>query len=280
MGLAVSSDSVASLAKVAREIRATILRAVFDAGKGHLGGSLSIVEILVAIYFGGFFKLAPGDVESTSRSRFILSKGHAAVALYAILARVGFIDAVELGRINRGFLLAEHPGPHVPGIEFLSGSLGHGLSLGAGVALGEKMNSSESSTLVLLGDGECYEGPVWEAAQFAAHHHLASLCAIVDRNGMITHGSTEEINSFGDLAGRWRSFGWNVVELDGHDLIAVLGAFRRFAEGGETRPTVILANTRKGAGVSFMEGKFEWHHGGLTLEQLGAALAEVEAADS
>lgn len=266
---------VDNLVFTSSRIRTKILRAVFDAGKGHLGGSLSIVEILTAVYFGGIFRMNQTPTDPRNRDIFLLSKGHAGIALYATLAEAGIIDELELGRLNKGFLLAEHPSHEVPGVEFVSGSLGHGLSVGAGMALSHRLDSSGQKTIVLMGDGECYEGSVWEAAQFAAHQELTSLCAIVDRNGLITHGPTEDINRFFSMKSRWQSFGWRVLEVDAHNLTEILRELTAFSNLQSGPPTVLIANSNKGQGVSFMSGKAEWHHGGLTTEQFEMALAEV-----
>jgi transketolase len=264
-----------NLTSISSQIRLKILRAVFEAGKGHLGGSLSIVELLVAVYFGGIFRMNQTAPDPRNRDIFLLSKGHAGIALYATLVQAGIIDELELGRLNRGFLLAEHPSHDVPGVDFVSGSLGHGLSVGAGMALSHRLDSSGQKTIVLLGDGECYEGSVWEAAQFAAHQELTSLCAIVDRNGLITHGFTEDINRFLSMKSRWQSFGWRVLEVDAHNLTEILRELTAFSNLQSGPPTVLIANSNKGQGVSFMSGKAEWHHGGLTTEQFEMALAEV-----
>lgn len=262
----------------AKQIRKRILRAVHASGKGHLGGSLSIVEILAYVYFSGHFHLAEKLKAPTVQDCFLLSKGHAAVALYATLVEDGRIEPSELMRMNTGHLLAEHPSPRVPGVEFVSGSLGHGLSLGAGIALAEKIDGTKSRTVVLLGDGECYEGSVWEAAQFASHHRLGNLLAFVDVNGLITHGRTRDINSFGDLRARWESNGWEVRDADGHDFFSLSNSMSEPRDFPEL-PLVILASTVKGKGLKALEGKPESHHGPLDEEDFLAAIAQLGGLD-
>jgi len=266
---------VEDLSSISARIRVRIIKAVYQAGKGHLGGSLSIVELLAAVYFGGIFDLDQEAADVKHRDIFLLSKGHAGVALYATLAEAGLLDEIELGRLNKGFLLAEHPDANIPGVNFVSGSLGHGLSVGAGMALGHRLDSTDQKVIVLMGDGECYEGSVWEAAQFAAHEELSSLCAIVDRNRLITHGPTEEINRFSDMKSRWKSFGWRTVEIDAHNLQQILSALRTFSNLKSGPPTVLVANSYKGHGVSFMSGEASWHHGSLTADEFSLAIAEV-----
>lgn len=268
-------DLITGLTATSQNIRKRILESVYLAGKGHVGGALSIVELLSALYFSGLFRFLPKDGDSSSGDRLILSKGHAGVGLYAALTEAGRIQPVEMTRLNSGHLLAEHPSPNIPGVDFVSGSLGHGLSVGAGFALADKIDNSMLKTVVLLGDGECYEGSVWEAAQFAGHHKLSTLLAIVDRNGLITHGSTEDINAFGDLSSRWRSYGWEAVELDGHSFPEIIRALDAFAAGENLGPLAIIAKTVKGKGVRSLEGAAGSHHGSISLEQLNVAIREM-----
>ncbi len=262
------------LATRSRRIRMRVLEAVFHAGKGHLGGALSIVDILGVLYFGGLLKLGLHS-EDGSSDRFILSKGHAGVALYATLVEAGWLGESELLRLNKGYLLAEHPSPGIPGVDFVSGSLGHGLSVGAGMALSSKIDNSDDKTVILLGDGECYEGTVWEAAQFAGHHKLSSLLAIVDRNGLITHGPTEDINSFGNLVERWKSFGWHAIEVNGHDMNQLFSALSEFHDSSIEKPTVILAETIKGKGFTSLEGLAASHHGSISKSELEESIREL-----
>jgi transketolase len=268
-------EVVSEILTRSRHVRKRVLEAVYKAGKGHLGGALSIVEILSAIYFSNVFTFGSKSDTAPARDRLILSKGHAGVGLYAVLTEAGWIDEIELTRLNAGHLLAEHPSPNTPGVEFVSGSLGHGLSVGVGFALADKIDQSKTSTIVVLGDGECYEGSVWEAAQFAGHHKLRTLLAIVDRNGLITYGPTEEINEFGNLENRWKSFGWNALEIDGHNVPDLMKALQEFKSEAHEGPLVLIANTLKGKGVRSLEGTAGSHHGSISDEQLRDALEEM-----
>jgi transketolase len=259
-----------------REIRIEILKAVHAAGKGHIGGAFSIVEILVSLYHGGKLKFDAKNPKWKDRDRFILSKGHTGIALYAVLADLGYFPKEELNMLNQGGLLGEHPDPRIPGIEVISGSLGHGLPLGAGMALADKMDKNSRKTYVLMGDGECYEGSVWEAAMFAAHHKLHNLCGIVDRNKLITHGSTESINQLEPFKDKWEAFGWEVIEINAHDFNDLERAWGIFSAKKEGKPSMIIANSVKGKGVSFMENKAIWHHGGIDDGKFKLAFAELE----
>ena len=256
-------DNPISLEEKARHIRIDILNAIHSAGKGHIGGAYSIVEILVSLYHGKVLKYDPTNPKWELRDRFILSKGHAGIALYAVLADLGYFPKEELDFLNQGRLLGEHPDPRIPGIEVVSGSLGHGLPIGSGMALADKMDKNSRKTFVLMGDGECYEGSVWEAAMFAAHHNLHNLCGIVDRNGLITHGSTE--------------FGWEVFEVDAHNLEALQDLWKLISANKSGAPSMVIANSIKGKGVSFMENNFNWHHGGIDDEKFAVAMTELNS---
>lgn len=269
------STSFASLEEKARQIRIDILNAIHSAGKGHIGGAYSIVEILVSLYHGKVLKYDSSNPKWELRDRFILSKGHAGIALYAILADLNYFPKEELKFLNQGRLLGEHPDPRIPGVEVVSGSLGHGLSIGSGMALADKMDKNSRKTFVLMGDGECYEGSVWEAAMFAAHHKLHSLCGIVDRNGLITHGSTESINRLEPFRDKWQAFGWEVFEVDAHDLKALQDLWRVISTKKSGAPSMVIANSVKGKGVSFMENNFNWHHGGIDDENFSKAMTEL-----
>jgi transketolase len=263
------------LTEKSRQIRIDILKAVHKAGKGHIGGAFSIVEILVSLYYGNILKFDSKDPKWDSRDRFILSKGHAGVALYAVLADLDYFPKEELDFLNKGRLLGEHPDPRIPGVEVVSGSLGHGLPIGSGMALADKMDKNSRYTFVLMGDGECYEGSVWEAAMFAAHHELHNLVGIVDRNGLITHGSTESINRLEPFADKWRAFGWEVLEVNAHDLNELVETWMKVTSKKSGAPSMVIANSVKGKGVSFMENNFNWHHGGIDDTKLASALREL-----
>jgi transketolase len=270
-----SNDSEA-LKDKARQLRVDIVKSINKAGKGHIGGAFSIIEILTTLYYGDILKFDPNNPKWEDRDRFILSKGHAGIALYAVLADLGFFPKEELDYLNKGRLLAEHPDPRIPGIEVVSGSLGHGLSIGSGMALADKLNKNPRATIVLMGDGECYEGSVWEAAMFASHHELNNLCGIIDRNGLITHGSTEEINKLEPFSDKWKAFGWEVYEVDGHNLKELKITLKLATNKTKKKPSMIIAKTVKGKGVSFMENQPKWHHGGIDQVKLETAIKELE----
>lgn len=264
------------LDQMSQKMRLDVLAAVAASGRGHVGGALSVIDLLVSVYFSGLFSFgSPGSSRPIQGDSVILSKGHAGVALYAVLAEVGFISRDELFELNKGGLLAEHPSPEIPGVNFVSGSLGHGVSVGAGLALGFKNDNSPWKSLVVVGDGELYEGTNWEAAQFAGHHNLNSLCVLVDRNRLITHGNTENILRLEKLDEKWLSFGWDVRIIDGHKHGEIFSALEAFKQGRYHKPLVVIANTVKGKGVSFMENRPEWHHGPVPHDRLQEALSEI-----
>ncbi len=250
------------LPEIARWVRREALLMVGRAGRGHIGGSLSCVEILVALYLGGLLSIDPRD-------RFIMSKGHAVEALYPVLARAGFFPEDWLKTYGQnGSRLGGHPDRSIPGVSVSTGSLGHGLAIGAGMAMAAKMDGEQWNTVVLMGDGECYEGSVWEAARFASERELEGLTAIIDHNGLMTLGPTD----LGNLKAKWEAFGWYTLECDGHhfpDLRAAMTA-RSFG-----RPKAIVAYTVKGKGVSFMEGHDGWHHSVPDEAQMKQALEEL-----
>ena len=248
---------------------------VMRAKNGHIPSSYSCAEIVTALYYGGVARYTPGRPDDPDRDRVIVSKGHAAMVLYPILADIGYFDRGELQRFTQpGGLLGMYADVRIPGIEGISGSLGHGLGMGAGFALAARHDGQGFRTFVIMGDGECYEGSVWETAMFAAHHKLDNLVAIVDRNALCILGRTEELVALGNLAEKWRSFGWTAIEVDGHSFDELSGAL---AEVGRTqgRPLVIIANTVKGKGISFMEGRPEWHNRMPNTEQLKQARTEL-----
>lgn len=264
------------LTQKARWLRRQTMDMVAAAGKGHLGGSFSCLDILVALYYGGFVAFDPGHPKWEGRDRVILSKGHGALGIYPILADLGFFPMAELQQFTgEGSRLGGHPDWRVPGVETVSGSLGHGLSVGAGLALGARLSGQGFRTVVLLGDGECHEGSVWEAAMFAAHYQLHRLIAIVDYNKICATDFLEACLRVDSLEDKWRAFGWEVAAVRGHafeELVPVLGqAFSREA----TTPFVILAHTVKGRGVSFMENHPHWHHAVPKGEQLELARREL-----
>lgn len=266
------------LERRANDMRADIVRMIAEAGSGHPGGSLSCADILAALYFGGVLEHDPENPEWEGRDRFILAKGHAAPALYAALAQAGYIPREELATLRKlGSRLQGHPDSNqVPGVEVSTGSLGQGLSIAAGAAAGLRLDGAPQTVFALLGDGECQEGQVWEAAMFAAHRKLDNLVAIVDRNGLQIDGRTCDVCDPGDLGAKFAAFGWDVDEVDGHDLdalVAVLGAAKAGRDG---RPHAVIARTVKGKGVPFMENEAGWHGKAPNAEQAAEALAALE----
>lgn len=263
------------LPALCRQIRRDILSMTHAAGSGHPGGSLSAVEILVSLYFGQM-RLDPARPDDPNRDRFLLSKGHAAPLLYSVLARRGYFDPALLPTLRQlGSPLQGHPHmAKLPGLDCSSGSLGQGLSIANGLALAARRTGRTYRTYCLLGDGELQEGQVWEAAMTAAHFALDTVCAIVDDNGVQLDVPTCEVMNVAPLADKFRAFGWQVLSVDGHSLDALAEAFRQ-AAATRGRPTVLLARTVKGKGVSFMEGQPAWHGKAPNDQELAAALAEL-----
>jgi transketolase len=264
--------SVADPVPLGWVIRRLILEQSKRAHVGHIGSCLSVADIIAALY-GGI--LAVGDPNDPDRDRFILSKGHAALALYAALHVRGWISAGELDTFCRdASRLGVHPEHVVPGVDFSTGSLGQGLSVAAGAALGARLLGSGRRIFVLLSDAECNEGATWEAIMFAAHHRLANLIAIVDLNGQQALGYTKDVLDLSPMAPRWDAFGWDVHVVDGHDE-HLLGAVMSALDTVSGRPHVLMARTVFGRGVSFMEGQIPWHYLPMSDEQYHQALREV-----
>ncbi|MGB9377438.1 MAG: transketolase [Mycobacteriales bacterium] len=263
------------LRDVATDTRRAIVRTISHAGLGHVGGDLSVTDILVSL-FVGVLRVDPANPSWPERDRFILSKGHCAVALYTVLSGCGFFARSELGSFAQPLsALNGHPNrTEVPGVETNTGPLGHGFPVAVGAALAAKLQGSPRRTVVVMGDGEMQEGSNWEAAMTASHYDLAALTAVVDRNRLQQGARTEETKRLEPLADKWRAFGWEVREVDGHDYEQLLDAFGTPAAG---RPVAVIANTVKGKGVSFMEDRVEWHHKVPDAEQTHAALAELSA---
>jgi transketolase len=259
-------------ARVSRQIRQIILDQAKRANVGHIGSALSIVEILTALYGDVLHVPQPQDPE---RDRFILSKGHAVLALYAALSLRGWLNAADLATYcGDGSLLGVHPEHQLCGVDFSTGSLGHGLSLGAGAALAARLQGSPRRAFVLVSDAECNEGSLWEAVMFAAHHRLANLVAIVDLNGQQALGYTDDVMSLSPMAERWRAFGWDVHEVDGHDV----SALSRTIAGLDTTagpPHILIAHTVFGKGVSYMERLIKWHYLPMSETEHAQALAEL-----
>ncbi|MBO9541201.1 transketolase [bacterium] len=272
-----TSARYAELAERARATRRHIITMVRDGKSGHPGTSLSCTDILVALYFA-HMRHDPKRPDWAERDRFVLSKGHGAPGLYAVMVEAGYIDPSELTTLRKiNTRLQGHVDMHkIPGIEASTGSLGHGLSLAHGMALALRMDGSDSRVYTLLGDGECQEGQVWEAAMSAAHYKTGNLVAIVDRNGLQIDGPTEKVMALGDVAEKFRAFGWNVLEIDGHDFGQILEALDKAkASPMVGQPTCIVAKTVKGKGVSYMENVVKWHGTAPSAEEAEIALKEL-----
>lgn len=262
------------LRAASKAIRRLVLQQAKRAHVGHIGSALSVADILAVLHADP----ASQDRGNPSRDRFVLSKGHAALALYAALHLQGRIDRATLDTYCAdGSLLGVHPEKEVPGVDFSSGSLGHGLGTAAGAALALRLKAQPARVRVLLSDAELNEGSTWEAVMFAAHQKLGNLDAIVDVNGQQALGATRDILDLSPLAERWEAFGWSVREADGHDVEALEANLAAMARGCG-KPQVLLARTLSGKGVSFMEGQVKWHYWPLSEDEYSAALAEVEAA--
>ena len=266
------------LRQIAQRIRRRSLEMVHAAGMGHPGGDLSAADILTVLFFD-VLRIDPAQPRLPDRDRFILSKGHCSAALYAVLAEAGFFPLESLrGYMRPLSMLNGHPDRNkVPGVEANTGPLGHGLPIGVGAAIAAKIDGASWRTFVLTGDGELQEGSNWEAAMSAAHYRLDNLTVIVDRNRLQQGDTTEHTMRLEPLADRWRAFGWQVVEVDGHD-IPTLQAALRSGPPEPGRPTCVIGHTHKGRGVSFMEDRVEWHHRVPTDAELKAALAELGGA--
>jgi transketolase len=266
------------LKEIARQVRLDIVEMLYRSGSGHVGGSLSATDLLVTLFFGKMH-LDPGDVCCPERDFFVLSKGHAAPALYAVLARLGFFSREELLTLRQfGSSLQGHPDPKcTPGVEVPTGSLGQGLSVANGIALACKLNRSSQRVYALLGDGEIQEGQIWEAAMTAAHYRLDNLTALLDRNHLQIDGRTAEVMSVEPLADKWRAFGWHTVQIDGHSLPNILEALAT-CESVTDRPSIIIARTVKGKGVSIFEDQVKFHGVTPTLEEYQQAMKELQAA--
>ncbi|WP_042500536.1 transketolase [Thermaerobacter marianensis] len=278
----VPAATLASLEERARQLRRHVIRMIAAAGSGHPGGSLSAAEIVTALYFH-VMRHDPARPHWADRDRFVLSKGHGVPIVYAALAEAGYFPTGWLETLRKlGSPLQGHPSRRdCPGIEASTGSLGQGLSIAAGMALAGKLDGKDYRVFVLLGDGEIQEGQIWEAAMFAGHHRLDNLIAILDYNRYQLDDAVEAIVSLEPVADKWRAFGWDVEEIDGHDLAQVVPALER-ARAGTGRPVMIIAHTVKGKGVSFMENNNEFHGRAPTPEETEKALAElaVEAPSS
>lgn len=277
----VDAGQIATLREKAREARCLIVESIFRAQAGHLGGPLSAIDILVALYFD-VLRIDPQRPDWPERDRFILSKGHSSIGLYAVLALCGFFPVEELATFDEvDSRLQGHPDMTVlPGLEMSTGSLGQGLSPGIGMAIGARRRGLDFRTYVMLGDGELQEGQIWEAAFVASRYKLDNLVAIVDHNRLPQY-SWPAVGGEGvpmrqpEIAARWKAFGWRVLEMDGHDMTEVVETLRHAHDGAEGIPTVVIAHTVKGKGVSFMEDQFTWHARPMLAQERTRAIAEL-----
>lgn len=263
------------LKEIAREVRKDIIKMLTASGSGHPGGSLSAVEILTTLYFKEM-KVNIEDPKNSERDRFVLSKGHAAPVLYSVLAEKGFFNKEELSGLRKfGSILQGHPNMnYVPGVDMSTGSLGQGISTAVGMAIAGKLDKKDYRVFSLLGDGELQEGEVWEAAMSAAQFKLDNLTAFVDYNGLQIDGRTQDVMSPEPIDEKFRAFGWHVISIDGHDFEAIINAIEE-AKNTKGQPTMIVAKTIKGKGVSFMEDEASWHGSAPNKEQCEQALIEI-----
>ena len=265
----------AELEKTACKVRQDIIKCLHEAGSGHPGGSLSCADIITAIYFEKM-NIDPKDPEMKGRDKFVLSKGHAAPALYSVLAERGFYDPAELQTLRKvGSRFQGHPNMnYVPGVEMSTGSLGQGFSTAVGMALASKMDQDGARIYTIMGDGEQQEGIIWEAAMAAAHYKLDNITAFVDWNGLQIDGPNDEVMTIKPIDEKYSGFGWHVIQCDGHDMEDILKAMDE-AETIKGKPTVIIAKTVKGKGVSFMENQVSWHGTAPNDEEYEKAMAEL-----
>ena len=266
---------IKSLEKTAAEIRCGIIKAIHNAGSGHPGGSLSAADIVTALYFDEM-NVDPKNPKMKGRDKFILSKGHAGPVQYSALAVKGYYPMEDFMTLRKlGSKFQGHPDMHkVPGIEMSTGSLGQGISAAGGMALANKLDNDPGRIYVLLGDGEIQEGIVWEALMSAAHYKLDNMVAILDHNGLQIDGKNEDVMTVAPVVEKFQAFGWNVIQIDGHDFEQILDAFKQ-ARACKVKPTMIVAETIKGKGVSFMENNAGWHGKAPDEEQTKQALAEL-----
>ncbi|MEE8885387.1 MAG: transketolase [Eubacteriales bacterium] len=261
--------------KKAKELRREILKMLFACQSGHPGGSLSCVEMLMALYYK-VMKIDPKNPKMPDRDRFVLSKGHACPTMYAILADLGYFPKEDLATLRQyGSHLQGHPDcKKTPGVDANTGSLGQGMSIAVGMAMAAKHAGASYKVYTVVGDGECQEGIVWEAAMAAAHYKLDNLCVMLDYNGLQIDGSNDEVMGLGDIVGKFKAFGFDTYEVDGHDIDAITEAVKAPVSG---KPKFICCHTIKGKGVSFMENQFGWHGKPMNQEQFDQAMKELEA---
>ena len=271
-----NKNTIADLRLTAEKIRRRLMEIVYGAKAGHIGGDLSCINVLTVLYFDTM-QVDPLRPKANDRDRFIMSKGHCVEALYSVLEARGFLSSELTDTYGAfGSLLAGHPTVEVPGVEVNSGALGHGLSVGVGVALAAKMDKKSFRTFVLMGDGEQGEGSIYEAAMSASHYKLDNLVAVIDRNRLQISDTTENVMTLEPIRDRWEALGWDVLEANGDDVASLVEAFDAvdYADG---KPTLIVSHSTKGWGVSLMENKLKWHHGVPSQEEYEQAVAEIDA---
>lgn len=268
------------LSCLAYDLRKKVVEMVVSGKGGHIGGDMSVIDVLVALYFKEM-NISPKNMDDPDRDRFVMSKGHSVEAYYAVLAAKGFFPMEEvIEKFSKfGSPYIGHPNNKLPGIEMNSGSLGHGLSVAIGMALAGKMDKRDYRVYVVMGDGELAEGSVWEGAMAGGHYKLDNLCAVIDRNRLQISGTTEYVMNQESQEERWATFGWHVISIDGNDVDALDRAFDE-AKATKGKPTLIVANTTKGCGVSFMENKAAWHHKVPTPEEYEQGMAELKAKEA
>ena len=265
------------LTLLAEKNRKRLVEVVYRAKAGHIGGDLSCLNVMTALYFDVMKNLNPAEPKAAERDRFVLSKGHCVEALYVTLEAKGFLKPEVLDTLGQfGSILSGHPTIEVPGIEVNSGALGHGLSIGTGMAIAAKMDKKDWKTDVMRGDGEQGEGSIYEAAMAAHKYQLDNLVAIIDRNHLQISGDTENVMPIDSIRERWSAFGWDVITMNGDDMDSIVNTFHAI-DYTNKKPHLIISETTKGRGVSFMEGIAKWHHGVLNEEQCVAAVAEIDA---
>ncbi|MFZ2385931.1 MAG: transketolase [Candidatus Omnitrophota bacterium] len=265
---------IKELRERSRQVRRTVIQMLSTAGSGHPGGSLSSADLVTALYFS-VLKHKPSDPLWPERDRFHMSKGHCCPLWFAVLSAAGYLPQCELASLRKfGSILQGHPDKRAPGVELSSGSLGQGLSVSVGMSLAARLDSRDSRIYVLMGDGEIQEGNIWEAAMAAAHYKCDNLCGILDCNGLQIDGRTSDVMNLEPIKLKWEAFGWHAIEIDGHDMAAILGAYKE-AAGVKGKPSVIIAHTVKGKGVSFMENNVDFHGRAPTKEETEQALKEL-----
>lgn len=267
---------IKKLKKLAIQVRRDVLKMIYGSKDGHIGAALSTVEVLVVLY-SKILKIDKRDLSSKERDRFILSKGHGCASLYSVLARLGFFPMDELEKFcTRSGILGGHPDhKKVPGVEVSTGSLGHGFPMGVGFAMAAKLEKSRRKIFCVVGDGECNEGSTWEAVAIASHQKLDNLVVILDNNGMQSSGRAVAVQDPHDLKLKWSSFGWETLDVDGHDINKIFSALTR-CPLSKDKPTVLIAHTVKGKGIPFMENDDKWHTGIPTEEEYLKAMKEID----